>query len=243
MWNILFLCGCPRSGTTALLDFVNSDMRVALGKERYYKRCVDRFNLMPAHFEEERFFSLEKDDTFWSDLESVRSLKERFRRAVYRGDKVPRLYERLPDVFAAFPKSKVIFIIRNIVDVAASYNVRARNSKDSQWDSTQDYIAAVRDWNLSLKKYVEAREAGKKILLIEYERFFATSDALLELYEFLELDVTERIAECHKDLLLRSASIVENKKVDSLTSTEKRFVLLNADIGLYRNVVGLHGEP
>ena len=72
--SFLFVCGFPRSGTTALWRLLNSDKRLALGVERFGTKFSSREFLTPELFETERFFDAQSVDTFYSDLEHVAAI-------------------------------------------------------------------------------------------------------------------------------------------------------------------------
>jgi hypothetical protein len=52
--NLLFVCGTPRSGTTAMQALLAGDDRIALGMERYGSYLGADFN--EGLFTKERFF-------------------------------------------------------------------------------------------------------------------------------------------------------------------------------------------
>jgi len=129
----------------------------------------------------------------------------------------------------------VLFIYRNIFDVAASYNSRANNVNDLNWARNQDYTVAVSDWNESLKCCLDALNSGHKILPICYENFFDSVDELRHIYDFLGLNLLE-------DHLQKFQKYVEEAKnlnvirKDSLSGKQKADILMLADIGSYRRL-------
>jgi hypothetical protein len=118
--------------------------------ERYYCRGSSNFSLKREHFEEDRYYDLQPGDTFWQGLEDCTSSKDVFSSALYRGDKIPLLYKHLDKLFDEMEDAKVLYIVRDIYEVAASYNVRAKDEDDGLWRRDQDYNAAIKDWNESL---------------------------------------------------------------------------------------------
>src|SRR3954447_8348170 len=101
----LFVIGCPRSGTTALWQLLVKHPNIVLGVERYGTRFFGPDFLDPTLFEFERFFRIEPGDTFYPDLSvtsDYESMRRRFGRAKYVGDKIPYLYRFLPQLEAAF---------------------------------------------------------------------------------------------------------------------------------------------
>jgi hypothetical protein len=56
----LFLCGCPRSGTTELCRILNKHPHLSIGMERYkfiYEKQLEKLN--DNFFSKEKFFSFE----------------------------------------------------------------------------------------------------------------------------------------------------------------------------------------
>jgi glycosyltransferase involved in cell wall biosynthesis len=189
----LFITGCQRSGTTALLHLLNEDSRIVLGRERY-KYC--RTEITPEHFTEERFFSPRKSETNYLVEEFYDRLHDRWKQGNVRyiGDKVPFYYKDLFYLGETFPDCKVLFLVRDLERVAASYNARANNPEDRVWRENMDYRQAVVDWNESLQKLIDFAEAGysNQVFVIPYEDFFSGREEQLKaIYDFLGLEVSE----------------------------------------------------
>lgn len=146
--SLLFLCGCPRSGTTAFWRLLVGDSRIRMGVERYGNRFYTREFLNPEMFEKDRFFSLQEGDTFYPDLVEFNPYYERaksgYEDATYFGDKIPKLYEYFDRMKETFPGCKLVFIFRNIFDVAASYKARQLDENDNWSMGVSD---AISDWN------------------------------------------------------------------------------------------------
>ena len=129
----LFVCGCPRSGTTALQLLLVSHPRIVLGAERYSILARKGKGLHPDLFTKNRFFDIRPRDTFY-DAAKYRSyydaLKPRFDDAAWVGDKAPWLFYSLDYINREFPSAHIIVIVRrNPQDVASSYQVRAREPR------------------------------------------------------------------------------------------------------------------
>ena len=114
----LFVCGSPRSGTTAMRNFLANDNRIKMGVERY-GNLFFRKPLTTELFEYERFFDLQEGDTFYNELNSFspyyKKIIDNYEGAEYYGDKIPLLYKYLDRLNEAIPNSKVIIMIRNII--------------------------------------------------------------------------------------------------------------------------------
>jgi len=168
----LFICGCPRSGTTALWRTISGHEKIAVGVERYIHRMIPKFTLTQEFFTKERFFNWKKGDTHFPGPEHspyYAELEPRYEACSYFGDKVPPMYVNYETLFENFPEAYVIFIFRNIFDVAQSYLNRLDNPKDG-WK--KDHTVAVKEWNTSLGKTLQLKRKGAKILCVEYEEIF-----------------------------------------------------------------------
>lgn len=227
----LFLCGCPRSGTTALWRVLVGDSRIRMGVERYEQLFHKTDPLRQEVFSAERFFDLRAGDTFYSSLDDFdayyAAARVGYDESIYFGDKIPKMYEYLDKVHRDFPGCKIIFIFRNIFDVAASYKVRQLDIHDSWY---MDVSTAIIDWNRSFKN---AESYKGKLHLVDYEQFFIRGVGLEKLYDFLELDVTEEALETYR-LHLAQSSQLEERRTRSLTALEIKEICETADFDAYR---------
>lgn len=197
----LFIFGCPRSGTTALTHLLSSHPEVALGMERF-KFLVERQNpslLTPEKFSEEAFFdfsdqatNLTIDHPQWTDYYTILKNKFASKKLSLIGDKYPLYFNFLPSLYSQFPEAHFLFIFRDVLDVAASYNKRAANPEDKNWPEKRNYQAAVKDWNQSLAKtkaFFEQEERRKALTVIRYEDLFCGNESLYRQL-FLSLGVS-----------------------------------------------------
>lgn len=229
--NFLFIAGCPRSGTTALTNLLNEDNRLILGVERYK---FNGRNLHPELFTEERFFDLKRNETNIIMPDYYAILKQRWHSgcAVYVGDKVPGYYTRMAILLKNFPGSKILFIYRNALRVASSFNVRAQANKPV-WPESKNYRKAVeaRNRSLELVRAIKCRPDGHRVFLIKFESFFSHSGVYLQnLYNFLDLDVTETMSLAYSRATAVSREI--SGKPLSLTTEEQSYVLAHSDSDL-----------
>jgi hypothetical protein len=134
---------------------------------------------------------------------------------------------------------KYIFIIRNIEDVASSFNVRAQNPKD-KWPAVNDYKKAVEIWNESLKRALKAVNEGAGIFIVSYEELFDseifdTSKLLLKMIDYLGVDINSTVTEKHikmcSDYLLK---VKPKEKV--VLEGQVEFINANADIKLFEKL-------
>src|SRR5262245_48114736 len=103
--KFLFVCGCPRSGTSVVCRMLASHPDVALGLERFNLR-IARQELTPDDFTKERFFDVQKGDTWYADLAQFArhydQQHSKYDTAQYVGDKFPRLYEHFGYITSRF---------------------------------------------------------------------------------------------------------------------------------------------
>ena len=219
--RFLFVCGCPRSGTTALTTFLNGDGRLLLGQERYRRVMA---LLEPFHFTEELFFNPSLKETSWAmpwrgetvfpgNPADYRTLRERWRAGQVQvlGDKAPRYHRHLDRIAESFPGARFVMLLRDLQEVARSYTERARNPAD-HWPAENDHRLAVQHWNEALadaRSFLDGPEP-ERLLVVPYTEFFSGApDQLDRLYAFLELDVPaeqrERYAEVNEEHRRRSS--------------------------------------
>ncbi len=235
----LFVMGCPRSGTTALKTLLNGHQAIALGEERYGSRYDHAEFLDPSLFEGDRFFRLMEGDTFYPDLEAATpefgALKSRYGEAQYRGDKIPFLYRYLPRLLDTFQaRARVVVSIRNIFDVADSYNRRADNPADLTWESGRAN-SAVAHWNEAIEAAL-THGVDPRILLVRYEELFQAGRGLKALFSFLDLELTSDVLAAHRRLLAESIALDYDRQ-PTLSYDEIDDIRKRADFPGYREVL------
>ena len=184
--KFLFVSGCPRSGTTVLTDILNWSDSIFVGQERFaglLNRHREEF--VPELFALPRLAQFRNGDC---DYPSYGAKNEYFTWYVNQknfskldeytsiGDKITNLYRHF-DAFSGPAWAKrdvtVLHIVRNVLDVAASYQTRKHNPKD-RWNL--DYVQAIADWTQSIvcahKLSEEARVGGAKIGIVDYDLLF-----------------------------------------------------------------------
>lgn len=239
--NMVFICGCARSGTSALWRLMTAHSKVAIGLERYIERCTDtKFDMTPELFEKERFYTLKRGDTHFKSIEKggqgeyYAQLKDRYNDCTHFGDKTPRLFRYYKDIFKTFPDARILFIYRNIFDVAQSFNTRKQKEGDA-WD--RGYKAAVKDWNLSMKNtnaFLDQKD--ERILPISYEELFFGQFDIEQIFDFLNLENEPSVHKLYQGLR-KKAKEIEGKREPNLSSLQKHFIMKTARFNLYKKLV------
>lgn len=173
----LFICGTNRSGTTALARLLNANPAVIVGIERYRKRLMQiKDGDHRSLFSKGRYFAYHADDTNVdfnaAHPEETEAARRKFDTALYVGDKIPQLYRRLQYIEAAFPDCRVVYIVRDPVNVATSWQRRAE-AKNDPWPQRNGYQRAVIEWNESIRFAMRAKQhLGNRLIFLSYDRLF-----------------------------------------------------------------------
>lgn len=240
--SFFFICGCARSGTTALWRLISAHPEIAVGVERYIGLLQPGYALSKDLFDEERFFNLQPKDTHFKNLTEGRAgkyyeeLKNRYRQCQLFGDKIPPLYNYYKETQDAFGDVKILFIFRNIFDVAQSFNERAKGGIN--WLASKDYTAAVSHWNKSLMETLNYIKAGGNVLCLEYEKLFwgGLNQGVIEKY--LGLNESVEFAEQLK-LLVNEATELDKKRESLLNTPQKQYIMHHAHFRVYKQILDI----
>ncbi|MGB3468172.1 MAG: sulfotransferase [Cyclobacteriaceae bacterium] len=255
--NFLFVCGCGRSGTTAMLELLNSHHRIALGTERYkFYAQPDTVSRMSKNlFEYDNFFNINSQQTnlnsthpAWeqklkSDYEM---LKHKFEiENVIKGDKYPRYFRVLKEISEKFDNPKWIFMLRDVYDVALSWNVRANNIEDKGWSRKRDYSAAVVEWNEALTKTYEFnQQKSRKLFVCKYEKIFSNNkDYLNQLCKFLGIELDLDLKN-HYHLATQNWQerlIKQQEKKYNMEESQKAYIEQNANFDVEEKLCSQYG--
>ena len=239
--ELLFVGGCPRSGTTALTRLLNRHGDILLGNERFY-RVFERGELTPGHFAKARFLRFEPGDTHDEPpgLDTGphahfagAAAETRYDAARMIGDKYPPIFRSYGMVAERFDDTHIVYILRNPVSVAESYQARADDRSD-RWPF--DGLRAVLDWNESVAATRAALGRGLRITVVTYEAVLRSAEAVAALVA--RLGLSARFAR-PIDGLLNSAP-ARNDTVPGRHDTIRRHVCLHADFETYRALVTEH---
>jgi hypothetical protein len=234
--NYLFAIGNPRSGTTALGKLLNSSPEICLGIERY---SLDE-NVSASSFTKESFFDA-KSANYLVRPHLYEEIKHKFDQAKYIGDKRPRFVKFWRNTWLNLPKAKIVYIFRNIYDVACSYNARASNAAlgiDQSWSSVRDFSKAVKDWNEGLQ---EVRNLAQfyTVYFVKYEDFFVDQLKMLHLFDYLQVNTAD--ADVQKGMSqVHQAALSLKGKLRILSDSEIKYIDAHADLESYNYLLGLY---
>ena len=148
-----------------------------------------------------------------------------------RGDKIPMLHPLYGQLVRSFPEPKILYILRNPFDVAASFQRRAME-EDQTWRAGRDYRAACDEWNASVRA---TREWSKQLsfYVVDYEGFFSGQADIARLAAFLGLD-PDHLRIGYDAQVARQE---ETDRADPLTNIARQYVSRRADFQAYRDLL------
>jgi len=228
----LFICGCARSGTSALWQLMSSHPGIVLGLERYVR---SRKKFSPLLFEKEAFFDVPLENKSRKLQKYYREAQNRFDRAKFVGDKIPKLYLDYGRIEETFPNADIIFVLRNIIDVAGSYERRRQDPEDS-W--SRDFRVSLHQWQESIDSTLSFLAKGSRtvsIHVVGYEDLWLEPVDIESLFGRLDLSLTPAVKQTY-DFLTKQSKQLEAARGDSLTSSARHYIALNAPFESYREL-------
>ena len=246
----LFICGCPRSGTTALVRLLNSHPSLAIGMERYkYYASQQKINkINPSAFKSDSFFDLQDNQTNINWKYFYDELEPKYQSGVkYLGDKYPHYYRFYNRINKNLGDVRWIFIVRNIASIARSYNARAADLQDS-WSADANFTKAVDHWNESLTetwKY-QKNNPKPKLFVCEYERLFSYDlDYLNSLLDFLKLKQNSNFEAFFNQMKQdwQGKKAHKSQSSNSLSQQELDYINEHANFTLKENLIKKFSVP
>jgi hypothetical protein len=218
----LFIAGCARSGTTALTRLLNSHEDIFIGTELFrseFTKKTDEFN-------KDLFGTTRYQSKLAEVKESPTTLQ-------HVGDKFPSYYSDYDLLFDRFDQVKVLFIFRNIFDVAQSYKAR-KIHPTNPWN--KGVKRAVKEWNSSLELSLQHIKSGKNIIPLCYENVLFKPDQNLK--RILNLPQSKQYNMYYKKST-RNAAKIESQRTNILDNKEKLVIMRQARFDLYNEMYDL----
>ncbi|MEL6203989.1 MAG: sulfotransferase [Pseudomonadota bacterium] len=219
--------GCARSGTTALGKALNAHPDILLGNERYLGRFKSG-KVTREHFEKERFLGGPRG--------LGESASEAYDRARIIGDKIPDIARTYRYVFERFPGVRIVYIVRNPISVAESYEARKSDPSDHWMRNATNAIAT---WNRSVSQTLAQLRREKPVTVVSYEKLFTSVESLGTLFGALGLDIAEADQSALAGLVEEFNTTISTK-ARARDETLRRRIALEADTQSYRRIVRGH---
>jgi hypothetical protein len=207
----LFVVGCPRSGTTALANYLNQHEELLLCVERY--KYVRPTEVTPDLFTFERILDYREGETNIPKQRHAELLARKDpERLKWVGEKMPTYYKWYFQLLENNPGARFIVIHRPVEEVAESFEARARQPQDS-WP--HGFEEGVKRWNQALRltrKFVES-EKKPEVLILHYHDFFYRNETCVPLISrFLEIEFDEPVLEAWRKRSERFEAKRRNKE-------------------------------
>lgn len=245
--QLLFVVGLARSGTTVLTELLNTHPDVALGMERFKQlfRHGAADDLGPDLFERDRFFDFTDGLTNitpdasprWADY--YRHLEEKYDAATYVGDKVTVI--RIGRIVRRFPSARLVVIVRDPLEVAASWQRRADDPADQGWRSGNGARQAAAEWNRGLRRLLHACDhAPTRIRVVEHGSFFGDPAGLSRsgILDWLDLPPSQELDSACARMHAQFGCRVRDRGVE-LSPSDREAVVSAIDDGAWRAVTDL----
>lgn len=243
--RVLLLAGLGRSGTTALFNVFSDHPQIVLGLERYKRLYRQDAAISRELFTEDRFFDFSDGATnvtpdareAWAT--HYGKMRDRWSSATYVGDKLVTI--RAQRIWETLPDARFVFIVREVHEVAASWDARARNSQDTEWSADRGARRAVVSWNKTARRIRRAvRQRPDHAVVVEHARFFAdpAGESLGAALAWLGLergpDVDQQFARVHRQFTSQVAP-----KARVLAPEDQAFVDEQVDEGCWRDLLAM----
>lgn len=238
----LFVVGVGRSGTTTLTSLLSTHPRVVIGQERYKALWGSRIGELTADcFTRERFFDFSDGLTnIVPDAEErwrvhYERMDRQFDGASYVGDKLT--VARLQVLWEQHPTARFVCIVRDVAEVAASWDRRATTVTDRGWPESLDARKAVEFWNQHNARIRRAaRQRPEQVAVVEHATFFGDpgAHALRRVLTGLDLEMTPAVETAFAAAHARYADVVAQERV--LSTEAQAFLEEHADLQLWRSL-------
>ncbi len=203
-----FVFGCGRTGSTPLVRLLGAHENLAIGMDRYkhvlrdvrVRRDASGFGAWL--FEPTRFLDFRATDTNLLPPrfdEHYVPIAGRFAAGsvTQAGDKlVPTDVFTLRAVADQFPRARFIFVFRDLVRVANSFELRARDARDVDWAPDHGHRQGCRQWTESFDQAdsLIAHAGVDRVFPVHTNQLFQADPRLRRaLFTFLGLEVTDEV--------------------------------------------------
>lgn len=222
----LFVAGCPRSGTTALTEYLNQHEELLVCIERY-KYAPPPQEITPSLFTFDRILDYGEGETNTPRERHVKLLQKKDpTKLKWIGDKRGMYFKWFEQLADNNPGARFIVIHRPIEEVAESFEARKKNPKDRWWADSEE---AVNRWNLALQRTREFAESGRSpVLILHYHDFVYRNETCASLISrFLGVEFEESMLEAWRERTKRFEA--KRRPKEPLSEEQITFIQENKD--------------
>jgi len=232
--GMLFVGGPQRSGTSALVRYLNLHPEVLLCMERY--KWIPQREVRPELFTFERILDYrmsphggDREETntpreFHEELLAGKD-PERLR---WIGDKNPNYVRWLDDLSDNNPGASFVLTYRPLEEVAESFEARSRSMEDP-W-LLGGFEEGVDYWNIAMRSTRDFIEDAMNlnVLILDYREFFNEDGPMVSLLSrFLDLRIDQDVRDAWNEM---SCSFEARRRPKTLLSEEQQaYVEANRD--------------
>lgn len=222
--DLIFVMGCPRSGTTWLQMLLSSHPRIKTGPESHIFDGIVGPQLrkwegdlrsakegrppngLPSYFNEVEFKELLRSYVH----ELFGPITKRLRQNELFLEKTPNHALFIPEIVELFPSSRIVYILRDARDVVASL-LRSHAGWGKHWAPSNVWRAA-RMWTRYTEAQISAVKSfgGSRLFVVRYEELRESPiKSLQRILDFLDLewgetDVLSAVSRCSAESLKRN---------------------------------------
>lgn len=218
--DLVFLVGCPRSGTTWLQSMLASHPAIYTGTETHFFVCFSRFeeafkrpyalNIGPsAYLNRNEFYKL-IGDLFWY---LISKLPPPNRKPTYFLERTPHHCEHAEFILNTFPNARFIHLIRDGHSVVASL-LRISQTWGAHWaPNTVKRATKVWQWRIrQSRKIIQLTQSSNQYIEVRYEDLRQSPHQhLTRLFEWLGIPIDESLIDLAVDSNSLKKMIASNK--------------------------------
>ena len=232
--KLLFVGGPQRSGTTALVRYLNRHPEVLLCNERY-KWMPPRY-IWPELFTFERILDY-RTSPHREDREETNTPREYHAellagkdpgRLKWIGDKNPAYVKNLDRLSENNPGASFILTYRPLEEVAESFEARSKAPEDP-W-LMGGFETGVEFWNTAMRStrdFVESA-VNLNVLILDYHDFFYDNRTTISLISrFLDIEIEQELRDAWREMSRKFETGRRSK--ETLSEEQRAYVEANKD--------------
>lgn len=223
LMKLLFVGGPPRSGTTALVHYLNRHPEVLLCMERY--KWMQR-DIRPELFTFERILDYRVRPGGREETNTPREYHANLlaskdpARLKWIGDKTPGYVKILDRLSENNPGASFILTYRPLEEVAESFEARSKNPEES-W-RLGGFETGVNFWNTAMtstRDFIQSA-TNLNVLILSYHDFFYDNQAVIPpLSRFLDIEINQEMQNAWREM---SRSFEADRRSKKPLSEEQR---------------------
>ncbi len=217
--GLLFVCGCDRSGTAILADYLNRHPEILVCEERSRTTQQEEIALDLPTFERMLDFGPKETGDSAPDGEGARLIKPHPELLANRdparlrwiGASNSDYVRRMESVAGNNPGARFMIMYRPIEEVAESWETK---DADDHQKGSNGFGQAVKNWNRSLqgtRRFIRD-SLVPRVLLISYHDFLYRTETVVPLISgFLDLEFDESVTADLSDRALQSERMMSRQ--------------------------------